>query len=305
MTTRWDVLGVGECSCDEVARVAASPPSGGKARMEGHARLPGGQIATALLGCARLGHRAAYVGSVGDDAGAEVALAPLREAGVDLTGVRRVRGAETRSAWIWVDARGERTVLWRRDARLALGADALTRDDVAAARVVLLDATDVGLAAHAAALARALGRPCVVDADTPADGVAALLAAASHPALPESLASALYGGPERALRELARAGAAQPIVTCGRAGALAWIGGAPLRIPAFAVDAVDTTGAGDAFHAGLVHGLLLGLADAPLVRCANAVAALACAARGAQGGLPTRAALERFLAEPPALAPVG
>lgn len=304
MTARWDVLGVGECSCDEVARVDASPPPGGKAQLYGHARLAGGQIATALLGCARLGHRAAFVSSVGDDASAEIALAPLREAGVDLAGVRRVAGAATRSAWIWVDARGERTVLWRRDARLALGADAVAREDVAAARVVLVDATDVGLATHVARLARGAGRPCIVDADAPSDGLPELLAAASHPALSESLAIALYGGAEPALRALARAGATQPIVTRGRAGALGWIAGEAVAIPAFAVEAVDTTGAGDAFHAGLAHGLLLGLTDAALLRRACAVAALACTGAGAQGGLPTRNALERFLAQPPAFAPL-
>lgn len=304
VTARWDVLGIGECSCDEVARVDAAPPPGGKAQMHGHARLAGGQIATALLGCARLGHRAAFVSSVGDDASAEVALAPLRAAGVDLAGVRRVPGAETRSAWIWVDARGERTVLWRRDARLALGTDAIARHDVAAARVVLVDATDVGLATHAAVLARSVGRPCIADADAACDGLPGLLATASHPALSEPLAIALYGGAEPALRALARAGATQPIVTRGQAGALAWIAGEAVAIPAFAVDAVDTTGAGDAFRAGLAHGLLLGLSDAALLQRACAVAALACTATGAQGGLPTRDALERFLVRPPAFAPL-
>jgi sugar/nucleoside kinase (ribokinase family) len=268
-------------------------------------RSPGGQVATALLGCARLGHRATFVSSVGNDEAAQLALAPLRAAGVDLERVRRVAGTATRSAWIWVDTgTGERTVLWHRDERLALGADALTRDDVAAAGVVLVDATDVSLSTRVATLARELGRPCIVDADAAAEGVEALLRAASHPVIPESLAATLFGSAERAVRELARSGAALPIVTRGRAGALAWIDGGAAASPAFAIEAVDTTGAGDAFRAGIAHGLLLGASIAEQVRLAHAVAACACMAAGAQGSLPTRPALDRFLANASARAPI-
>lgn len=300
MDARCDVLGIGECSLDEVARVDAAPPPGGKARMRERRRLAGGQIATAVLGCVRLGHRAALLTSVGDDAEAELALAPLREAGVDLTRVRRVAGAATRSAWIWVDDRsGERTVLWQRDERLALGPEALDRRDVAGARLLLVDASDLALSLHAAELARSEGRPCVVDADAAQPGLERLLALASHPVIPESLARALYGSAEAALAALAAAGAALPVVTRGRGGAVAWIDGGARRVPAFAVEARDTTGAGDAFHAGVAHGVLDGAAGPALLRVASAVAACVCRADGAQAGLPTRAELAAFLADPP------
>jgi sugar/nucleoside kinase (ribokinase family) len=303
---RCDVLGIGECSLDEVARVDAAPPPGGKARMRERRRLAGGQIATAVLGCARLGHRAALLTSVGDDAEGELALAPLSEAGVDLTRVRRVPGAATRSAWIWVDARsGERNVLWQRDERLALGHEALDRTDVARARLLLVDATDLPLSLHAAELARSEGRPCVVDADAAQPGLERLLARASHPVIPESLARALYGSAEAALAALAGAGAALPVVTCGRGGAVAWIDGGARHVPAFAVEARDTTGAGDAFHAGVAHGVLEGAAGLALLRVASAVAACACRADGAQAGLPTRAELAAFLADPPPTAAEG
>jgi sugar/nucleoside kinase (ribokinase family) len=303
VTPRLDVLGVGECSLDEVARVDAAPPPGGKARMRERRRMPGGQIATALLGCARLGHSAAFVGCVGDDDAGALALAPLRDAGVDLERVRRAHGVPTRSAWIWVDAStGERTVLWQRDERLALPAAVVSREDIAGARVVLVDATDLALAAHVVTLAREVGRPCVLDADAPAPGIETLLATASHPAIPEALAQALFGSAERAVRELARRGAELPIVTRGRGGSLAWLDGGVVASPAFAIPAVDTTGAGDAFHAGIAHGLLESLSPSELLRVAHAVAACACGGVGAQEGLPTRAQLARFLASPPPFA---
>ena len=300
MSARYDVLGIGQCSLDDVAQVDASPAPGGKARMRERRLLPGGQIASALLGCARLGHAAAFASSVGDDEAAEAVLAPLRAAGIDLARVRCVPGARTQSAWIWIEAgRGERTVLWDRDERLALPADAISRADIAAARVVLLDAGDLALSLRVATLARELDKPCVLDADTTAPGIEELLARASHPVISEPLARALYGDAESAVRALARRGAQLPVVTRGAAGAVAVSEGALRASAAFAIDAVDTTGAGDAFHAGIVHGLLQGVSGDELYRVVHAVAACACLALGAQAGLPDRKQLAAFLARTP------
>ena len=296
-----DVLGVGQCSLDEVARVDASPAPSGKARMRERRSAPGGQIATALLGCARLGWRAAFVSSVGSDAAAEAVLAPLRSAGIDLSRVHSVAEARTQSAWIWIDAQGERTVLWDRDARLALAPGAVSRAEVAAARVVLLDAGDLELALRVAEFARDEHVPCVLDADAPAPGIEALLATASHPVISQSLAEALYGNAEAAVAALAKAGASLPVVTLGRAGALAWVHGELVATAAFAITPVDTTGAGDAFHAGVVHGLLSGFDAHELLHVSHALAACACLALGAQAGLPNREQLRAFLANPPAL----
>ncbi len=298
---RCDVLGVGQCSLDEVARVDASPAPSGKARMRERRSSPGGQIATALLGCARLGWRAAFVSSVGSDAAAEAVLAPLRNAGIDLSRVHSVAAVRTQSAWIWIDAQGERTVLWDRDARLALAPGAVSRAEVAAARVVLLDAGDLELALRVAEFARDEHVPCVLDADTPAPGIEGLLATVSHPVISQSLAEALYGNAEAAVAGLAKAGASMPVVTLGRAGALAWMRGELAASAAFAITPVDTTGAGDAFHAGVVHGLLSGFEADELLRGSHALAACACLALGAQAGLPNREQLRAFLANPPAL----
>jgi sugar/nucleoside kinase (ribokinase family) len=294
-----DVLGVGQCALDEIARVAAAPEPGGKARVSERVALPGGQIATATLACARLGHCAALVSSAGADAAGDAALEPLRRAGVDVSRVRRIAGARTQSAWIWVDARGERTVLWERDARLALPADVVDAQDIARARVVLLDAGDLDLARRVAALARAARVPCVLDADTPTPGIDALLGEVFAPVISEALATALFGSAQRAVREMARAGAELPVVTRGRAGAVAWHAGEVIESPAFDIACVDTTGAGDAFHAGVAHALLAGLAGEALLQTAHAVAACACLALGAQSGLPDAAQLREFLAQPP------
>lgn len=293
-----DLIGFGQCSVDHVCLVDGLPPIGGKRAMAGYAVQPGGQIATAVLAAARLGLRGAFVGAVGDDAGGALALAPLARGGVDVTGVRRVAGAPTRLAVILVDlASGERTVLGHRDPRLCLRAEDLSAERIASARCLLTDGEDPEAAAHVARAARAAGVPVVVDVDAGGDELEPLLAATDFPVVSRSFAE-WFGGDGTVRSGLARLvglGARMAVATLGEHGCLALLGEREIASPGFAITPRDTTGAGDVFHAAFVWGLLEGLAPEPLLRAANAAAALACCALGAQGGLPTRAELEAFL----------
>jgi sugar/nucleoside kinase (ribokinase family) len=292
---RFELLGVGECSLDTQLLVEALPASGGKARVLEWCERPGGQVATAVLAAARLGLRTAYAGALGDDARAEPVLAPLVRAGVDVSGVVRVPGAATRSAVILVErGSGERSVLGFRDERLAAGRDALSLLALDT-RLLLLDGSDLALASTLAERARAAGVPVLLDLDAPVEGFERLLAHADFPVVSGEFARAAYGGVEAALTRLAALGARLPVVTLGARGALAWLDGRPLESPGFAVPVVDSTGAGDAFHGAFAYGLCQGLAPAELLRLANASAALACTARGAQGALPDAQELRALL----------
>ena len=100
-----------------------------------------------------------------------------------------------------------------------------------------------------------------------------------------------------ALRGLVGLGARLAAVTLGELGALARTAdGRELRSPGFVVEARDTTGAGDVFHAGFAWALLEGFGAEEALRTANAAAAMNCRSIGAQGGLPGRGELEEFLA---------
>lgn len=265
----------------------------------------GGQVATALLALARLGIRSAWAGALGDDAAGRAALAPLLAAGVDCRDARRVGGGLTRGALIRVDrASGEREVIPQRDPRVCLSPDQLVTGRIEAARALLVDAEDPAASLAAAGVAGAAGVPVVVDADRPAEGLAALLAHSDFSIVSRPLADFLGGGSARkGLLVLAAQARCAAVVTLGDEGAIAARHGSDevIASPAFKVAARDTTGAGDAFHAGFILALIAGADLETTLRSANAVAALNCEALGAQGGLPDGERLAEFLgAHPPA-----
>ena len=293
-----DVVGLGQCAIDQVLLVDGPPEFTGKKRIVELTELPGGQIATGVLACTRLGLSAALLSAVGDDAASETVLAPLRAAGVDLTGVRVVPGADSQLSVIVVDREtGERTVLWHRDSRLFTRVREVRRDEIERGRVLHLDAQDLELSIWAAGVAQEAGIPVVLDADTPAPEIDALLQRVDFPIVSREFAEKHFGtrSPRDFLRGLTALGARFPGVTLGDRGAVAGGGEGVIESPAFQVDVRDTTGAGDVFHAAFIWGLLEGMNGVRILQVANAAAAMNCRALGAQGGLPSREELEDFL----------
>ncbi len=293
-----DVVGMGQISADLVARMSGFPAPGRKLDLESLVERAGGQVATAVLACARLGLRAALVGRVGEDPAATTALEPLRRAGVDLGGVAAVPGAATRRAIVLVESRtGERTVLAHRDGRLALRPSDVPEAPIRQARVLLLDAEDPGASLAAARIARSAGTAVVLDVDAPRPGIDELLRVVDFPLVGRAFSEARHGprAEQATVGDLLALGARLAAVTLGEEGVLAGWDGERHRLPAFRVPVVDTTGAGDAFHAGFAWALCRGLPPLEAIHAAQACAALNCRAEGAQGGLPDAAELEHFL----------
>jgi len=262
--------------------------------------MPGGQVATAMTGVARLGLRAGYLGVVGDDDAGRRVLAPLEEAGVDLSQVKRVAGAATQLAMILIDGNsGERTLVWYRDPKLRLEPGEVDPAWVASARALHLDTGHPEAAIAAARAAGEAGLPVVLDADAAQPSLEPLWPLVDFPIVSQSFAEGSSGdvSVSAALDALVRGGARMAVVTLGEEGAVARVGDRLIRSPGFEVAARDTTGAGDAFRAGFLAGLLEGRDAEGVLACAHGVAALNCTGLGAQGGLPDRASLEAFLAE--------
>lgn len=296
-----DVVGVGENSVDLLAVAPRFPRPDTKQRLERFEPQVGGQIATALVACARLAWRARYLGGVGDDENGRRVAAELRREGVDAQLSIRP-GVATRSAIILIDAKtGRRTVLEIRNPAVALAPDDLDPGAIAGGRILLVDACDPGLSLAAAHIARQAGVPVVLDVEHDAPGLDALLRNVDVIVGASSFAPAHTGARSagRALARLAAETQAQVVVsTLGPEGSLALIGGREFRTPGFRVDAVDTTGAGDAFRGGLIAGWLgAGSGGDPgvVLQYANAVAALNCRGLGAQTALPRPADVEALV----------
>jgi len=297
----FDVVGLGENSIDLVAVVADYPTSNTKQRLQRFARHPGGQIATALAACARLGWRASYIGRFGDDELGRQARESLIAVGVDTESAPSVPGTTNQFAVILVDARtGERTVLWDRHPALAMEPADVSARAVTAGRVLMLDCVDTAASTQAARIARQAGIPTVLDVEKVRPGVIDLLQQIDAIIAAQDFPTALTGHEDlgRALDALARESNAPFVcVTLGAEGSLARCGGREIRTPAFPVDCVDSTGAGDVFRAAFVAGCLRGpdgdLED--VLTYANAAAALNCRALGARGALPNPDEVDQLL----------
>lgn len=295
-----DVVGLGLNATDTVLRVREVPPLGGKERIVSIERQAGGQVATALVTCQRLGLRTRYIGRVGDDEGGKFQLASLREEGVDVRYVRVARKTPNQLGLIVVDQRtGERTVYWERHPRLTVQPSEVPAGAIRAARALLIDGCDVEAALKAARCARQGGIPVVADLDTVYRKVERLFPYIDYLIASSNFLPSVTGqdDPFRVLEFMATEyGIQAPGMTLGREGALVFCQGRFYYSPGFVVETVDTTGAGDVFHGAFIYGLLAGWEMGRTLDFSNALAGLNCTVLGARGGIAPRAAAERLMA---------
>jgi sulfofructose kinase len=289
----FDVIALGLNSLDMVAVVPHHPSPGGKTRIERFATLPGGQSASAAVGCARLGWKTQYIGTFGDDDAARIGIESLERDQVDTSLVRRIPNATSHTSLVLVDVRsGDRTVIWYRDPRLAMSAEDVPVDAISKGRVLLVDDHEPLAATVAARAAREAGVRTVIDVEKLRPGTEELLQHIDVIIAAEHLPSELTGLPDlgAALREMARRfDPAHTCATLGPKGSLSLVDGKEVRTPAFEVHVEDTTGAGDAFRAGFISGWLRAGSNPnvhDVLRYAHGVAALNCRGLGARDALP-------------------
>src|ERR1043166_2112043 len=133
----FDVVGVGLNATDTLLIVPHFPAYAGKVPFAEEMLSPGGQVASALVACARLGLRTKYIGAVGDDLRGRIQMESLQGTGINLDHVMVRRGCPNQSAYIVIDrSTGERTVLWRRDDSLRVLPEEITEDMIRHARLL-------------------------------------------------------------------------------------------------------------------------------------------------------------------------
>ncbi|MGC2181899.1 MAG: PfkB family carbohydrate kinase, partial [Terriglobales bacterium] len=300
-SSKVDLVGVGLNATDMLIRLPHYPALGSKVEFRSADVLPGGQVASAVAACQHWGLCTRYVGKIGDDSAAAIHRAEFERLGVQ-THLLTAPGCASQQAVILVDDAGERTVLWKRDNRLTLLPEELRREWISGARALHIDGHDTAAAATAAGWAREAGIPVIADLDDLYPGVEDLLGRIDYLITSRDIPGRLTG--ESDLRKSlpavrTRYGGRLTAATLGHEGVLAWDGSRFYYAAAFRVQPLDTTGAGDIFHAGFIYGLLQ---DWPLPRqldFACAAAALNCTAPGARGGIQSVENIERLIATGP------
>ncbi|MBZ5634245.1 MAG: ribokinase [Acidobacteriia bacterium] len=288
-TPAFDLVGVGLNATDTLLLVSKYPEHGGKVAFEREIVSPGGQVATALTTCGKLGLRTKYIGAVGDDERGRIQMASLREAGLNLDDVEIRAGCPNQSAYIVIDqSTGERTIFWHRPECLTIDPAHITPEKITCARMLHVDGHDTAAVARAARIARDHAIPVSVDVDNVYPGFDKVLACVDY----------LVGStefPERWTRERDPFRALEQIqneynmrvaaMTLGPDGALARENGRFVYSPGFVVNCVDTTGAGDVFHGAFCYSVLKGASLRDALEFSNAMAALNCTQLGARGGI--------------------
>lgn len=298
------VLVVGSANADMIVQVDRLPRPGETILGGRFATAQGGKGANQAVAAARLGAQVTFVARLGQDALGDQARAAYQADGIDCTYLSRDPDQPTGVALILVDRQGENMIAVASGANAALSPAHVTEAAVSMAADVVLTQLESPLPTVAAVLDLARST-----------GVRAILNPAPAQPLPDTLlqgviltpneteAAQLTGLPvhtieqaEAAARQLLDRGAAAVVVTLGRQGALLVTPNEVQAVPAFAVQAVDTTAAGDAFNGGMAVALSRGLALPEAGRYGNAVAALSVTRLGAQPSLPSQRAVDEFLA---------
>jgi sulfofructose kinase len=287
---RADVVGVGINATDTIIRLPHFPTPDSKVELLSAERKPGGQVASAIVACQRWGLSTRYVGKIGDDIAGQLHIDEMKREGIDAHWIV-APGTMSQSSYILVDEQsGERTVLWKRDSRIALCPENLQRGWIAGTRALLVDGHDTDAATQAARWAREEGIPVVGDFDNRYPCVEALLEFVDFTIASKDFPERLIGEKDllKSLpRILRRFKCRLTAATLGSLGVLAWDGRRFLQCPGFRVHAVDTTGAGDIFHGAFLYGLAGGRPLEAILDFSCAAAALNCTAPGARGHIAT------------------
>lgn len=282
-----DLVVVGSANADLVVAVQRRPGAGETVLGSDTAVLPGGKGANTAVAAAKLGAKVSLLAAIGDDSYGELLLNSLREAGVDTTLIRRSE-RPTGVAYIFVTPDGENSILVSPGANSALAADDV---NLTGARV-LVASLEVPLATveHAVAQAVEHGIRPVVNVSPMAELSGETLAALDPVVVNEHEAAQLLGS-DADPRGLLELGPKSAVVTLGARGCLVIESSGTHEIESPQVDAVDTTGAGDAFTGALAAELAKGADLVTAASLAVKVAAISVTKRGAQPSYPTTAEL--------------
>ena len=292
------VVGIGQSAWDILAKVDMFPQADTKKEVLFWEEQGGGPVATALATLSRLGVPCRFHGVIGDDREGESIRQSLREEGVYVSGLVTRSRASSQTAFIVIEkSAATRTIFWKRPSGEPLSPEELPRDFLKGADFLLLDGLMKDVSLFAARQAKEAGIPVILDAGRMREGILELARLSDFVVGSEEFARELSWRDDAAQfqQKIKKHGFGITTITLGARGSVTYADDRIIIIPAFPIEAVDTTGAGDVFHGGYIYGLLRKWSLEATVRFASAVAAMKCGKVGGRAGIPRLAEVEEFL----------
>lgn len=280
-----DVLCVGHASFDLVFSVTRHPAENEKTVADSFIACGGGPAANAAVMVAKLGLSAAFSGYLGRDVYGELHTQELQAFGVNTQCV--IRGdSPTPLSTVIVKPDGNRALINYKGDTKPLAEDAVDFS-VIQPKVILFDGHEPHISVPLAEHACKTGIPTILDAGSVHDGTLALMGLVDYLVCSEKFALQLKGDEQTALAYLASL-APCVVITLGERGLIWQQGTQSGALPALTINAIDTTGAGDAFHGAFAAGIAAGLDWLTVLRYASVAGSLCCTKMGARLGLPSK-----------------
>ncbi|MFZ5518688.1 MAG: carbohydrate kinase family protein [Candidatus Zhuqueibacterota bacterium] len=298
MNDQFDCVGFGICAADYLCIVPAYPALDEKTEARQFSFQGGGPAATALVTLARLGSSTCFLGKVGNDVNGRFVQEQFQREGVDIRGLIIDEAMPTNQAFIWIDQRsGKKSIVLNSHGYRPVQIDELKTALIRRFNYLLIDGRDTEATFRLIEWAEEKGAQIVLDAGSPRAKMTELLRRVHYPVVSESFGASFFQTtePKKIIDALLEFGATAAVVTLGARGCHAGDGRNYFHQPAFAVDVVDTTGAGDVFHGAFTFGLVQQWPLPRILKFASATAAIKCQSIGGRLGIPTIEKVNLFL----------
>lgn len=289
MTKRIDVVGLGYCTLDYLTLVNQYPEIDTKEEVIDFLEDGGGPTATALVTLARFGIPTSFIGKAGDDARGKLIVRQLRQEGVDLSNFIVEKNKVSPLSLIVIDKNsGKRTIIYTKGNVSKIQPAEVARDVLRRARILHIDGHQIEASVAACKRARELNVKVVFDAGSIRPGMEELLMLSDYVLASRTFALAFTRAKtiEDAAEKLFSTTANTVVVTNGEQGGFCISNRSRFHYPAYQVETVDTTGAGDVFHGAFDYGLLQEWPLEKTIRFASIVAGLKCRKMGGRNGIP-------------------
>lgn len=294
MTEDSQIVGLGLATLDVLIRLKDMPTWKHGTRINDFRFDGGGLVGTAMVAAAKLGAKVGFIGTAGTDEAAELKLRSMVETGVDLSQLIRRTGPEDQIVVVYVNAEtGERTFSGKRGRNQPLQIEELNRDYITTAEYLHLDGFHFEAALQAAKWMKEAGKKVVLDGSktsgTVSENLRTLIGYVDVLITGSGFARGLTGIADiwKAGEAILEMGPQIFVETVGEEGSYTITVEERFHTPAFQVDVVDTTGAGDVFHGAYIVGLLQGWNLRQVAQFSTAVSAIKCTKLGGRAGIPS------------------